>query len=275
MKTKILSLSLAGIIAVQHSAIAAESRVDAIADVQILSAQKELMILRHDIQRLDQGLAETALAIQARKEKGSLAAGIAVGGAALGLGLAALSFGVSKVGGDSGVGGILALAGFGVAAVKTASSAALHLVSEIQKGSGETKEANEALIKARQEILAARAGSELTPQSLTALDELDRSLEAIQNSLEEYKDRENLNKGIRLSAMLSQAAGAAITFYVAAGIMRSQGMNKTAAVLGPTLMTIGNITSIAATLSPSKTNELLAEIAKTRNALAIASEKLQ
>lgn len=259
MPPQIISLSLAVIMSLQGTALAQQSsRVDAIATSRVTAAQRELLILRHDIQRLDQALAETAKAIQKRAESDSLAEGLAVGGAALGLGFAALSITVSN----------------GIQAINNSSSAALRLVSELQKGTTnpDTKRAHNAILKARQEILAAQAASRLDPKSSQALTELDRTLETLQISLDDYKDRENLNKVLRLTAILTQAVGAAITFYVAANIF---GQSKPRMFLGPVLMTIGNIASLIGTLSPSRTEALLYEIAKTRQALAIAAAKLE
>ena len=275
MKTKLTSFALAGIMSVQAISFAQPSRVDGIGDMQILAAINEMMILRHDILRLDQALVETAEAIKKRQENGELASAVSISGAALGLGLAALSMTVSRVGGDSGAGTLLSMAGFGIVAIKTSTSAALRLVSELQKGRGETNESKNALTKARQEILAAQAGSELDPQSLETLNELDRSLEVIEESLDSYQRRQNLQQTVHFTSLLTQATGAALTFYVAAQISNGRGMNKGTAALGPILMTVGNISSIASLLVPSKTDAILAEIAKTRLALAQALMDLQ
>lgn len=275
MKTKVLSLTLAGVMSLQNTVFAADSRIDGVGDQQVLAAQRELMILRHDIQRLDESLVEAAQAIQARKDNGNFTASVAVGGAVLGLGMAALSMTVSKLGADSGAGVILSMTGYAIVAVKTASSSALSLVSEVQKGKADTKEAKEALFKARQEIMAARTSAQLNEDSMNALTELDNSLAKIQTSLEEYKDRENLDKGMRLTSVIAQAAGAAITFYAGASILTGNGISNRAATLGPALMTIGNILSINSALLPSKADAVLKEITKIREDLAIAAAKLQ
>jgi hypothetical protein len=275
MKNKVIALSLASVMSFQSLAFAQSARVDAISTSSVIAADKELMTIRHDIQRLDEALAETALAIQERQENGGIASIVSVSSASLGLALAAVSMTVGGLGADSGVGKLIAMAGFGIVAIKTSSSAALRLVSEVQRGStNNTEEAHDALIKAQQEIQAARATETLNPKSLETLAQLELSLATIQNSLEDYKDRENLNKGLRLTAMLTQAAGAAVSFYMAAGMMNGYGVSKTGAALGPILMTVGNISAIISVLSPSKAEIVLVEIGKTRAALAQILENL-
>jgi hypothetical protein len=271
MKTRILSLVLAGAMGVQNIAGAQSSRVGSIGEQQIASSLREIQIIRRDLTRLDQALVEVDTAIRERQKSGNLASIHSVSAATAGLAIAALALTITKFDGKTGT--IIGITAASMLAMKTGIASALGLVAELQKKGGRTEPANKALIKARQEILAARAAAGNDKAAVLLMD-LDKSLESIQVTLNDYKNRENLNKRLHITGLISEAAGTAMTFYLGFGIFSKFGLGRTGALVGPLLMASGNIAVLINTLSPSKANEVLAEIAKTREAIARASTVL-
>ncbi len=205
MKARILSLAIVCLMSAQNIALAQSSGMYGVSEQEII---------RHDLKKLDQALAEVAAAILRRQNPGNSTSSLSVRAATAGL-----------------------------------VASALELLVRFQKNDSSEIPANNALIKARQEILAARAAPE-DERTVALLVELDKSLELIQVSLGRYSESEKYNKQLYIAGLISQAAGVVMSLY------------------GPLMVMSSNIAAVANALSPSQASEVLLEIASARKAIA-------
>lgn len=263
MKTRAISVAVATLMSLQSAGWAQPSRVDGIGDQEIAQAQQEIAILRHDLNRLDQALAATEIALhdQQKQPKTNV---LYLTAAGAGVGVAAMAATTA----------LLRKNPVAAVAVPTSIAAAIGLVHKLSKEGGPADSAAVALTKARQEILVARATSKINPQSVNLLMELDKSLETMQSAVKAYKDRAVLDKRLQLAALVSQAAGLTVALTLATGIVRNPGLSKAGLMLAPLLMTSGNIAGLVNYLIPSKADQVLGEIGQTRTAIANALKQL-
>lgn len=255
MKTRTLTLTLAALMTLQSPAWAQSPRTEGIGDQQIARAQRELAIIRHDLERLNTALGQTEIALRESKAQGRVWNMAAIGTASAGLGLAALAAATSFAGGKVGT---------TLITVQTALSAVTGYMHSRENKYAPSDAADRAVQKARQEIMAARASGNDHSASMDVLQKLDQSLAEIQTSLQDYKSDHTVNRRIHLAGMISQTAGTAINLGVGLGFLR---ISSSYAQI---LMASGNIATIIHGLTPAKGDLILAEIQQTRTAVQTA-----
>ncbi|MBS1972268.1 MAG: hypothetical protein JSU04_18325 [Bdellovibrionales bacterium] len=256
MKMRALSLTLAALMTCQFPVWAQSSRTDGIGDQQIALAQQEMAIIRHDLERLKASLTETETALRDKQSQWRVSNILSVGTATVGLSLAALTATSTLTSGK---------VKWTIVTVNAALSAVAGYIDYRETKYLPTDAADRAVIKARQEIMAARASGD--DGSTEALDQLDQSLESIQTALNDYRKHQTVNRRIHLAGTISQTAGTAMSIGLALGVVRQ-------ATLSRLLMASGNIATILQALTPAKTEQVLAEIAQTREAVNTALENL-
>ncbi len=258
MKMRALSLTLAALMTCQSPVWALNSRTDGIGDQQIALALQEMAIIRHDLERLKVSLTETEIALRSKTSPWRVSNILAVGTATVGLSLAALTATSTLTSGK---------VKWTIVTVNAALSAVAGYLDYRETKYLSTDTADRAVIKARQEIMATRAVDSGDDGSSEALAQLDQSLKSIQTALNDYRKHQTLNRRIRLAGAISQTAGTAMSIGLALGMVRQ-------ATLSRVLMTSGNIATIIQALTPAKTEQVLSEIAQTREAVNIALESL-
>lgn len=259
MKTRALSLTLVTLMTLQSAAWAQSSRTEGIGDQEIARAQREMAILRHDLQRLSAALTETETALRERPSQGRMSNILSLGTAVTGLSLAVLAATTTMAGGKTRA---------TLITVQTALSAVAGYVNYRETKDSPSEAADKAVSKARQEILAARASGSDNSEAMAELMKLDQALETLQSSLHDYKSQQTLSKRIHIAGMVSQTAGTAMSIGLAVGILRSTSS------LGQILMASGNIATILQSLTPAKDGPVLDEIVKTRAAVNLALESI-
>lgn len=258
MKMRALSLTLAALMTCQSPVWAQSSRTDGIGDQQIALAQQEMAIIRHDLERLKASLTETETALRDKQSQWRVSNILSVGTATVGLSLAALTATSTLTSGK---------VKWTIVTVNAALSAVAGYIDYRETKYLPTDAADRAVIKARQEIMAARASVSDDSGSTEALDQLDQSLESIQTALKDYRKHQTVNRRIHLAGMISQTAGTAMSIGLALGVVRQ-------ATLSRLLMASGNIATILQALTPAKTEQVLAEITQTREAVDTALKNL-
>jgi hypothetical protein len=253
-----LSLTLAALLTFQSSVWAQSPRTEGIGDQQIVLAQRELAVIRHDLERLKASLTETETALRSDRSQWRVSNILSVGTATVGLSLAALTATSTITSGKIK---------WTIITVNAALSAVAGYIDYRESKRLPTDAADRAVIKARQEILAARATNSEDPGSSEALGQLDRSLESIQTALNDYRKHQTLNRRIHLAGVISQTAGTAMAVGLAMGFVRK-------ATLGRLLIASGNIATVVQALTPAKTEQVLAEIVQTREAVTTALDSL-
>lgn len=267
MKTKALSLTLAGLMSVQSIGFANEAdRTAGIGDQAITAAKTNLQTLNHEILLLDQALSKAADSITKRDDRGGFTNGIAVAGAGLGLGLSAMSYLSFRKGGEgSGIGGMF-LATFSIGA--TLSSLGNGATSQALKTKAETTELEKQLSEAQKSVETAMAQTS-DKATAVALTQMGLAIKNTQSSLSSYQAQESEVSRNRLVAQASQLVGTAILVY---GITQE---NSRLPMLGLMIMNAGNIGAVLSGLQGSEAQDILKEINQTRDSLKVVSAALQ
>ncbi|WP_374078595.1 hypothetical protein [Bdellovibrio bacteriovorus] len=267
MSSKLLSLTLAGIIGMQSVAMAQTDRTAGIGEEQIKTAQENVRAIKAQLLTLDQALAAAKETLEKRDSKGSILSGSAVAGAALGLGLSAYATFAFRARGGSGS-GILGLLAGAASVVASASSAGLSVAGQAVKPKADLSDLNTQLTKAEAEVQEALKTTS-DKSSAALLKQLETSLKSVRGSLAEYSESESSISKNKLIAQITQAAGAAITVY---GVTQKE---SKAVLIGPLLMSAGNLGQIVGGLSDSEANVVLNEIENTRRSLTTAAMALE
>ena len=103
---------------------------------------------------------------------------------------------------------------------------------------------------------------------------LDQSLEALQSSLQDYRDTQALSTRIRIAAIVSQTAGTALSLGLVLGLIQNPTTSPNGAFIATLLMSSGNIVALIQNLTPAKAKAVLEEIAHTRAAVDTALASL-
>ncbi|MEK2644645.1 hypothetical protein [Bdellovibrio sp. BCCA] len=266
MSSKILCLTLAGMISMQSGAFA-QDRTAGIGEEQIKTAKENVQSLKAELLSLDQALVATKTAIEKRDSKGSILSGSAVAGAAVGLGLSVYATFKFRARGGSGD-GILGLLAGAASVLMSAGSVGLSVAGQAVKPEADVTKLNEQLTKAEQEVKEAL--SQTTDKSSAALlKNLEVSLQGARKTLNEYSENESSTSKNKLIAQIAQAAGAAITVY---GVTQKE---SRATLIGPLVMSAGNIGQIISGLSDSEAELVVKEIENTRQALRSSAMALE
>lgn len=268
MKTKALSLTLAGLMSIQSVGFAQQDRTAGIGDQAIAAAQTNLQTLNQQMLLLDKSLAQAADSITKRDNKGGTTNGLAIAGAGLGLGLSAMSYLSFHKGTEgSGIGGMI-LATVSIAASLT--SIVNGGTSQILKSTAkaDTTELEKQLIEAQKgvETQLAQTSDKATAVALT---QMGLAIKNTQTSLADYKDQESEVTLNRLASQAGQFVGTAILVY---GITQK---DSRAPMIGLMIMNAGNLGAILAGFQGSQAEEVLKEINQTRDSLKVASAALQ
>lgn len=266
MKTKALSLTLAGLMSVQSVGFAQQDRTAGIGDQAITAAQTNLQTLNQQILLLDKSLAQAAESITKRDNRGGISNGVAIAGAGIGLGLSAMSYLLVKKGGEgSGIGGMILAAG-------SIGTSILSLVnggmSQLVKPKADTKELETQLIEAQKGVETALAQT-TDKATAVALTQMGLAIKNTQESLVSYQDQESEVKLNRLASQASQLIGTTLLVY---GITQR---NSQAPMFGLMIMNAGNLGAVLAGFQGSEAQEVLKEINQTRDSLKVVSASLQ
>ncbi|WP_291515519.1 hypothetical protein [Bdellovibrio sp. ArHS] len=264
MSSKIISLTVAGLIGLQSAAMA-QDRTAGIGDEQIRIAKENVRALKAEIQSLDKALGDAQVAIEKRESRGTFANGTAVTGAAIGLGLSAIAALTIKKGtGGQALNGYLTGA---LSAVISLSSAGLGLIGQARKTDVDTKSLEEQLKLAETQVQSAISVAD--KQTSAVLKQLNSSLTTVRQSLNEYTISEDSISQNKLFSQIAQASGVAITVY---GMTQRE---SKALLVGPLVMSAGNLGQVLGGLSDSDAEKVIAEIKATRLSLMAAAVNLE
>ncbi len=272
MKTKALSLTLAGLISVQSSGYANSDRTEGVGEQAISNAKENLGAINHELILLDQTLSNTLEAIRTKTGKGRFANGLAVAGAGLGLGLSALAHMSLRKGRDEGsLYNLLFLSVLGVFSVgATVSSTMGGLTSKVLKPSTDTKTIGIQLAEAQKNITAALAQTSNDKNTSAVLTQLGLSIKSTQNSLVQYQTQESEVSRNRLVSQVGQLIGSALVIY-----SFTQRESKASMMIGTLVMNAGNLAALISGLQGAQTEVIIKEIQMTRASLRAASAALQ
>ncbi|MEK2644646.1 hypothetical protein [Bdellovibrio sp. BCCA] len=267
MSSKILSLTLAGVMGLQSVAFAQTDRTAGIGAEQIRTAKENIRSVKVELLALDQALIAAKENIEKRDRTTSPFNSTTIAGAAIGLGLSVYAtFSLRSRGGEMGaiLGSLAAMTGLVMSGVSAGSSA----LDQATRQKVDVKDINDKLTKAENEVQAALAST--TDKSSTALlKQLEGNLQSIRTTLAGYEEKDSSIGKNKLISQIAQATGAAITVY---GMARSE---SRALVIGPLVMSAGNLGQIVGNFSDSEAEQVIKEIESTRRALISAAVTLE
>ncbi|WII71866.1 hypothetical protein QJS83_15485 [Bdellovibrio sp. 22V] len=258
MSSKLLSLTIAGIMGLQSAAMAQTDRTAGIGDEQIKNAKINMQAFKAELVTLDQALLAAKESILKRDSKGSILNGTAITGAALGLGLTTYSYFAFRS--RSSGAGILGLFAGAASVLATLGSSGTSVASKAVKGDLDLKDFEAKLNAAEAEVN--EAVTTATDKSASALlERLQNDLAQVRVALVKYEASDDSHAKDMLIAQLTQAAGAAITVY---GVTQH---NSKATLIGPLVMSAGNLGQIIRGLSDSEAKLIVNQIDQTRTSL--------
>ncbi|WP_295902995.1 hypothetical protein [uncultured Bdellovibrio sp.] len=267
MSSKILSLTLAGVMGLQSVAFAQTDRTAGIGTEQIRTAKENIRSVKAELLALDQALSTAKENIQKRDHSGAQFSSTTIAGAALGLGLSVYAaFSLRSRGGEmSGILGMLAaMTGMVMSGVSAGTSA----LDQATKQKVDVKDLNDKLTKAESEVQSALASTS-DKSSVALLKQLEGNLQGIRATLANYDEKDASISKNKLIAEVTQAAGVAITVY---GMARSE---SRAILIGPLVMSAGNLGQIVGNFSDAEAEQVIKEIESTRRALISAAVTLE
>lgn len=267
MNKKLLALTMASTLSLNtFTASANLDRTAGIGEAQVAQGRQQYKKLQMELQQLDSSLLKTSEAIKKRDQQGSLLGASTVVGAALGVGLTAFAS-MSLHRGVEGSGIAALLSGMLGLAV-TATSAGLGTGAIMAKDKIDT-DVLEAQINGLEKQVAKE---KLNIQSKVAAEQLfqvEKSLERVRENLLNYKNKANSIEKNKLISTITQAAGAALTFY-------SLTQKRSAmAQVGPMLMAAGSIGQIVSRLSDDQADSVQQAIEQLRSKVATAVAALE
>jgi hypothetical protein len=267
MKTKALSLTLAGIMSLQSIGFSNPDRTVGIGEQAITTAKGNLKSLNQEILLLDQSLAKAAAAITNRDHSGGVTNGFAVAGAGIGLALSVMANVNMRKGGEGTLYNVLFAGVFSIAA--SVSSMAFGLTSQALKTGVNTKEIEAQLIEAQKNVQAAITQAANDKTISTGLTQLAFSIKNTQESLASYQDQETEVSRNRLASQASQLVGAAL---IAFGFTQRESIVP---AIGAVVMSAGSLAAVLSGFQGSEAKTILIEIQKTRDLLKDVSTALQ
>lgn len=253
MNSRLIAMTLAGLMAVQTTAMASTSRIEGISDQAIADAKAQLNALQSQVDTLDATLAQAEKSIAEREKSGRLLNATNITGAAIGAGLTALSYMTLRKVGVAGVGQTVSIG----AGVFTVVSALSSYVEGVVKGETVTIETAKQIEAVRANVRA--SFSDLNDDDTNEqLAELDTRLKYLLGDLGRFNQSENEAAKAAFKAQLTQVLGVALTIT---GGSIGQGQLMT---LGTVIYSAGNISTLLRSLEDSQAELILKEIADTR-----------
>jgi|GEM_PF-2308051 len=267
MNSKWISLTLAGLLGLQSVAMAQTDRTAGIGDEQIRTAKQNILAVKADLLALDGALQAAKESILKRDQHSSRLSSSAITGAAIGLGLTAYAT-FSFRNRASEMSGILGFLAASTGMLLSASSAGMGALDQATAPKVDLKDLNEKLGQAESEVQNAMMTAQ-DKSSTALLKQLEANLKAVRTTLNGYTESEDSIKKNKLMSQVAQAAGAAITVF---GMSRHE---SRALLIGPLVMSAGNIGQIIGSFSDSEADQVLKEIESTRRSLLSAAMALE
>lgn len=263
--TKLLSLGLAALISAQSIA-GAQSRVEGIGEAQILAAQEEMNSIKLSLLDLDRVLADTEKAIKKREKGGRKSNAVAIASAGLGLALGVWTA-TLVMAKKNRTGAIMNLQiAVPFAGLATLISATTGTGSSFFKPGVKTDEVKKGL-EQTQEALLAEINQTEDGKRKEILTGMSNSLNSALTSLESFKAKQDEVSRNTTIAHVTQFMSGFLLIASMAG-------SDAGFILAGTGILAGNVGRIVLGLSSSQSEEVLAEITKTRAQLHLVFEQL-
>jgi hypothetical protein len=275
MKTKVIALSLAGVMSVQSFAMAnSVDRVGNVGDAQINQAGLLLIDLSTRLNSLDKILEKAATEIEATEHDtaSQIFNGAGVVAAVGGLGVALLgAFTVLKGGAGSGTGYILN----GVlGTVLNSASLALEVTGQQLASDADMTDALKAVNEANKQVSESLTQT-MDPGLKVSFLQLELSLANMENSIANYSTDKNQDSKANLHRDILKGAGIVMTVAGMVGPIGSSNASITLMKLGAVGTSVANLLSISHLRSGVDTAKILSEISLTRKQIQIASSVLK
>lgn len=267
MQKNHIALTIATIMSIQSIAFATQDRTAGIETQSVAEAQAQLQSLKINLNSLNQSLEEAKKAISARDDAGSITSKIAVTGAALGLGLSAVSYFTIKSRGDmSGLAGVI----FGLFASISSTGAGVMGLLTHQVLKHEVKTDKLALeLRSLNTEINNKLTKDTDKNSIMVLTQLKASIASTLLSLNEYKSKEDSNTKTNLAVNLGQLVGSAL---VAFGMTQRE--NTTLIASGLIVANASNIGQLMGVMSKSQAELVMNEISRTQQTISIVAAGL-
>lgn len=264
---RIISLSLAGLMASQTVAFAQTDRTSDLTNQAIAQSKANLSALRTNILALDKALAETATTIETRDNSGNILNGMSIAGAGLGVAFSAVSFMTARRGGNgSGFGMIIA--GL-IAASASGTSALMGSGSHIVQKDVDTKKISEELDALEKEI--ASNTQVMAAQDTKTLNILSTSIKDLRASLDEYQGKEDKTDKTKVWSHIGQVVGTAMVIYG----LTDRELGSKIMTAGVLIMNASNVSRIVSGMTSSQAELVLKEISSARTTLQINAATLE
>lgn len=259
-KKRVIRMSVAALMLSQSAAYAQTDRTQGVANQAISQAKQNISVLQVQLLQLDKALQETEGMIIQRDNSGEITNGLAIGAAAVGAGLTALSIFNLKFNraADAGLGSFFIGAGALIASLTSILSGG---TSALLKENVDTEKIDQQLKDVQTEIAKVQSTDK---ESASALVLLAHSVSEMRSTLKEYQENENDTSRNKLLSHAAQAAGAAVLYFA----MRSEA--SATAIMGTILFTAGNLSRVVSGMSDSQAEQVLKEIRSTRTSLQLA-----
>lgn len=276
MKTKALSLTIAGFMAFQSAAFAATDRTAGIGDQAIAVAQTDMQQLKAQLASFDDALAEAEKGITEQDGAGNFSNGLTIGAAAVGLAVGGYAIYIAKQKSESA--GMASLPFFVLAGASSAISSVSGLFTIARKSSGDVDEAQAELAKTQQLIEAARKQG-MTAQEAQLMARLSSDLTETSAALGEYQKNGKALTRNRVISRVTQMGGTVI--LIASMVTSMKGVDGTLGqitgygVLAGGIATAGgHLATILTGFQSYKAAPVLKEIRETREAIKNLSAQL-
>lgn len=254
MKTKVIAMSIAGILSVEN-VVLAESRVSAIGDAQITQATEKIANVKKSLLDLDTSLDVAEKSIVRRADSGNLTRGMMIVNAAIAAGLSVLVF--NKLASFRALHTGLGLS----AAITTGMSAVAGGIGEIQKGKLDVTEAEKNLAVLRSQLTAELASNKLASPELESF---NASLINLEVSLNAFKTDASDDRMLQLKSMALQSLGIVLSFVG----MKAPGLSgSSTSFIGGLILIAGNVGPLLAMTDKLSADKLLKEIADLRKVI--------
>ncbi|WP_413291511.1 hypothetical protein [Bdellovibrio sp. HCB337] len=275
MKTKAISLTVAGVMAFQSSAFANISRTADIGNQAISTAKQSNQELKAQVLAFDEALAQAESDIVNKEKNDSVSNAITLGGAAVGVALGALSvMSEKRMLGSFYLGTNALILTFATAVGASAISNVSGLLTVNQPTAADIDKAAEELNKTQAELEKVIASSE-TPAQAEMLARLNEELKETKSALAAYKqDGSDLTRN-RTMVRLAQFSGTVVAFASLIGGSKVsnplvKNVLKSTFILGTVASAGGQLASIVTGMQSADTENVLKEIRETRKAVRTA-----
>jgi len=261
MKTKVIAVSIAGILSAESMALAS-SRVDVVGDKQIAEAVKEISDLKTNLQSLHKSLGQAEQQLLQSQTEGNTARGISLANAAIATGLSLIIY--NKLAVFRGV-----TAGLGIsAAIATGISAVASAISDVQKKDVDLTSTEKELTTLRSQVAAQIAADKDENKELQSLSD---SLTNLDKALQIYKTEDSEENVLHLKSIATQSVGLSILAISMISPKSTVGMS--AAYFGSLVLIVGNSIPFLDLATSDQKTELLNRITALRSSIEDTIEK--